>query len=184
MRTTWLGISALVGLVGAVAVCRAGEGLETENVKLRAKLKKLEAENQVLRAKLARLQAKQDKVAEGNADKLRLHAKDLRRLMDLDKALQENPKDGALQKKAAALARQLAPDLRGHPLIWRVLLKTRTLKDGLSLADAEKLLGPPTEKSGKHVGWYFNPRHRRHVAPYLSANVTKEGLADWNLGSR
>jgi hypothetical protein len=51
------------------------------------------------------------------------------------------------------------------------------------LPDAEKLLGPPTEKSDRQVGWYFNPLNR-HVAPYLCAEVTKEGLAEWKLSNR
>ena len=122
------------------------------------------------------------KVPGGKADKARRDT-DLRLLSYLDKALNEKPNDGAVQQDAAALATRLAPDLPGNPLIWQVLLKTRTLKDGLSLPDAEKLLGLPTEKSDKQVGWYFNPLNR-HVAPYLNAKVTKEGLAEWKLTNR
>jgi hypothetical protein len=63
------------------------------------------------------------------------------------------------------------------------LLKTRTLKDGMSLSAAMKLLGPPTAMSDKHVEWYFNPRGL-HVAPFVSAKMTKEGLTEWKRGNR
>lgn len=68
-------------------------------------------------------------------------------------------------------------------MVWEVLIKTRTLKDGMSLAEAEELLGPPARKSAKTVGWYFNP-HGRHVAPYLHAKFWKDGLAEWGLAKQ
>src|SRR5262249_56396323 len=55
------------------------------------------------------------------------------------------------------------------------LLKTPALKDGMSLSAAMKLLGPPTTLTDKYVEWYSNPRGQ-HVAPYVTAKVTKEGL--------
>jgi hypothetical protein len=180
MGTKWLGVCALLGLAVAVATCRADEG--SEAAKLRAKVKELEAENKALRAEVAQLKDELGKVPGGKSDKARLDT-DLRLLSYLDKALDEKPNDGAVRQDAAALGARLAPDLPGNPLIWRVLLRTGTLKDGMSLPDAEKLLGPPTEKSDKQVGWYFNPQGR-HVAPYLYAKVTKEGLAEWKLSSR
>ena len=150
--------------------------------RLKARVERLEAENKALRAEVVRLREELYKVPGGKSEGARLDT-DLRLLAYLDKALGERPNDPGVRLDAAALATRLAPDLRGNPLVWQVLLKTGTLKDGMALRDAEKLLGPPTEKSAERVGWYFNPRNR-HVAPYLHARVTKEGLAGWELNSR
>lgn len=63
------------------------------------------------------------------------------------------------------------------------LPKTPALKDGMSLSAAMKLLGPPTTLTDKYVEWYSNPRGQ-HVAPYVTAKVTKEGLMEWKFGNR
>lgn len=182
MQTKWLGACAVLGLAIVVTAGRADDGSRAEIAKLGAKVKELEAENQALRAEVVRLKDRQYKIPGGKADEARLDA-DLRLLEHLGKTLKEKPNDQAVRAEAAALATRLAPRLPGNLWIWWVLLTTRTLKDGLSLADAEKLLGPATGKSDKHVDWYFNPRNR-HVAPCLSARVTKEGLVEWDLGMR
>jgi hypothetical protein len=54
----------------------------------------------------------------------------------------------------------------------------------MTVEQAEKLLGPATEKTAGRVGWYFNPNHQRHVAPFLGARVTEKGLVGWKLISR
>ena len=183
MGTKWLGVCAVLGLAVAVAACRADEGSETEIAKLRAKVKELETENKALRTEVAQLKDELAIAPGGKPDKARLDT-DLRLLLSLDKALNEKPNDQTVQQEAGALATRLAPDLPGNPKVWRVLLKTRTLKDGMSLAGAMKLLGLPTEKSDEDVGWYFNP-YGLHVAPYLRAKVTKEGrLAEWKIINR
>jgi hypothetical protein len=183
MGTKWLGVCAVLGLAVAVAASRADEASGAGIARLGAKAKELRAENKSLRPEVAQLKDEPAKAPVGKPDKARLDT-DLRLLLSLDKALNENPNDRTIQQDAAALAARLAPDLRGNPLIWRVLLKTRTLKDGMSLAGAEQLLGPPTEQSDKDVGWYFNPDGRLHVAPCLHAKVTKEGLAEWKIYNR
>lgn len=142
----------------------------------------MEIANQTLRSEVARQKDILHKIPGEKPDKARLD-KDLHLLSDLYKALNEKPDDKAVVKEAAALATRLGPYLPGNTLIWHILLKTRTLKDGLSLAEAMLLLGPPTDMSNQHVGWYFNPRNR-HVAPYLYAKVTKEGLAEWKISNR
>jgi hypothetical protein len=164
-----------------VPCCRLAAADE-DVARLRARVEQLEAENKALRAEVVRLKDELYKVPGGKSDEARL-ATDLRLLAYLDRALGERPNDPGVRLDAAALATRLAPDLPGNPLVWRVLLKTGTLKDGMSLRDAEKLLGPPTEKSDELVGWYFNPRNR-HVAPYLHARVTKDGLAEWKITKR
>ena len=68
--------------------------------------------------------------------------------------------------------------------MWQVLLETKVLEDGMTVEQAENLLGPATEKSPDRLGWYDNPDHRRHVAPYLGDRVTKKGLVGWKLISR
>jgi hypothetical protein len=182
MGTKWLAVYAVVGMAVAVAPGWADEAADAEVAKLRARVKELEGENRALRDEVARLRGELDKVPGGKSAKARLDT-DLRLLAYLDKALGEKPNDPSVRLDAAALATGLAPDRPGNSLVWQVLLKTDTLKDGMSLRDAEKLLGPPTEKSEEQVGWYFNPRNR-HVAPYLHAEVTKDGLAGWKLTSR
>jgi hypothetical protein len=177
-----LGIGAMLALAVAVTACQADEGAEGEIAKLRAKVKELETKNQALEAEVARLKDILYKVPATKPDQARLD-KDLRALSDLNKALNEKPDDKAVLKEAAALAKQLGPHLPGNGFVWEILLKTRTLKDGLSLAEALLILGPPTDMSKEHAGWYFNPLGR-HVAPYLRAKVTKEGLVDWTKNSR
>jgi regulator of replication initiation timing len=63
------------------------------------------------------------------------------------------------------------------------LPKKEKLKDGMSLSAAMKLLGPPTRISDDHVEWYSNPRGL-HVAPFVCAKMTKEGLKEWKFGNR
>jgi hypothetical protein len=172
-----VGIALVVALAAAA---RAGEGPDAELARLRERVKALEAENAALRAEVARLK----RVASAPAAKPdEAQQAGLRKLVELERALGEKPDDPAVRKEAGDLAAKLAPDLPGNRLVWNVLLKAGVLKDGMTLNDAEKLLGPPTDKSGKVVGWYFNPTNR-HVAPYLHAQPTEEGLMGWKLTSR
>jgi hypothetical protein len=182
MGAKWRSVGAVLGLAVAVTACRAGEGPQTEIDKLRAKVKELEIKNHNLRSEVTRLKDILYIVPGNKPGKARLD-KDLHLLADLDKALNRKPDNKAVVKEAADLAKRLGPYLPGNRLIWQILLKTGTLKDGLSLAEALLLLGPPTDMSNQYVGWYFNPRNR-HVAPYLYAKVTKKGLAEWKLTSR
>ena len=108
---------------------------------------------------------------------------DLRKLLPLAEILNEKPDDPTARQDAAAVAIRIAPHMQGNRIVWAVLIKTRTLKDGMSLAEAEELLGPPARKSDKSVGWYHNPQSA-HVAPYLRANVWKDGLAEWTLNNQ
>jgi outer membrane murein-binding lipoprotein Lpp len=181
MGTEWLSGWVVLGMA-ALAPCWAHDESGAEVAKLRARVTELESENRSLRHEVARLKSDLDNVPGGKSEKARL-ATDVRLLHYLDKALDEKPNDINVRLDAAALATRLAPDLPGHLLVWQALLKTETLKDGMSLRDAEKLLGPPTEKCDEYVGWYFNPRNR-HVAPYLHARVMKNRLAGWKLTSR
>ena len=124
----------------------------------------LEAENKLLQAEVTRLS--------------------LQLLKALDRLLRVEPHDRGVQLDAAVLASQLAPKSPGNRLVWRVLLATGTLRDGVSLAEAERLLGPPTTRSDKQVEWYFNPESALHVAPYLRARITDAGLTEWKEGRR
>ncbi len=116
---------------------------------------------------------------------------DLRKLLPLAGILNEKPDDATARQEAAGLAIRLAPHLPGNRMVWEVLIKMRTLKDGMSLPDAEELLGSPARKSEKFVVWYAHP-DSKHVTPYLRANVQKlranvqatvqkDGLAEWTL---
>ena len=102
--------------------------------------------------------------------------KDLRSLLALNKTLEEKPDDPTALQDAAALAERLAPHLPGNRVVWLILIKTRTSRDGMSLASAEKILGhPPTRKTDQEVGWYFNEAGRHVVA--LPACQSREGRA-------
>ena len=104
----------------------------------------------------------------------------LRKLSPLVAILNEKPDDPTARQDAAALPVRLAPHRPGNRMVWEVLIKTRSLKDGMSLKEAEELLGPPARRSDKFVGWYAHP-DSKHVTLYLCANVQKEGLAEWTL---
>jgi hypothetical protein len=182
MATKSLTISIVLALTLVVTAGRADEDSKAENVKLRAKIQELETANQTLKDEVARLKGILYKIPETKPDEARLN-KDLGALTNLYKALKEKPEDKEMLKEAGALAKRLGPYAPGNSLVWHTLLSTRTLKDGLTLAEAFVLLGPPSDLSNEYVGWYFNPRGR-HVAPYLHAKITKDGLADWKIGSR
>ncbi|MFN0128598.1 MAG: hypothetical protein ACKV19_18150 [Verrucomicrobiales bacterium] len=105
---------------------------------------------------------------------------ELRRLASLARVLQEKPDDSTAQQDAAAVAMRLAPYVQGDRMVWEVLIQTRSLKDGMSLAEAEALLGPPARKDDKSVGWDYNI-NGWHVAPCLHAKVWKDALAEWKI---
>jgi hypothetical protein len=177
MTSNKLGALAVLTLALSAVVGRADDA---DVARLKERVKALEAENAALKAEVARLKHTA-KVTAAEADPA--HQAGLRKLLELEKALGENSDDAAVREEAADLAAKLAPDLPGNRLVWGMLIKARVLTDGMTLKDAEKLLGPPTEKSGKVVGWYFNPAHA-HVAPYLHAQPTEDGLVGWKLNSR
>jgi hypothetical protein len=135
---------------------------ENETTDLATGIEELRSSNTILRAEVKRL--------------------NLQLLKSLEKLLRADPHDHAAQRDAAALAAQLAPDLPGNPIVWRVLVATGTLKDGMPLAAAENLLGPPTTRSDTHVEWYFNSLRR--AAPCLRADLTPQGLTGWKLFRR
>jgi hypothetical protein len=95
----------------------------------------------------------------------------------------DQPIRESARREAMRVAAKLAPTLQGNELIWRVLLKTGMLKDGMSRSEAIRLLGCPTETTATQVQWYFNPQGR-HVAPFLCASINLENLENWKLGKR
>ena len=89
---------------------------------------------------------------------------------------------------------KLAAELPRDTEVWRALAHTKAL-NGLTLAQATKLLGPPTDDDipfGRLGGggienrnqkptaytWYYNPSGR-HVADGLRAKVKDGKLIDW-----
>src|SRR4051794_17709870 len=169
-------------LLAFLSVPYGGLAAADEDVaRLKARVEKLEAENKALRAEVVRLKDEY-KVPGGKSDEARL-ATDFRRLVELDQALRKAPADSKVRQEAAELAKRLAK-LQPGKVVWQVLLNTGVLKDGMSVAEAEKLLGPATGKSDRHVEWYFNPGDKLHVAPNLTAKVTKDGLSGWKVDRR
>src|SRR5688572_16061539 len=96
----------------------------------------------LLRANLASCQpqGKLETPPQEKPDQAKL-AKDLNLLLALKKTLEEKPNDPTVLEDAKTLAAQLAPHLPGNRVVWQLLIKTRTLKDEMSLANAEKILG-------------------------------------------
>jgi hypothetical protein len=179
MTTQRLTALALLGLTATAAFGQADPPAVAEVAKLKAQVNALEAENAALRTEVANLKGFSVKAPAGKPDKAAL-----RRLLELEKALGAKPDDPDVRKEAAELATHLAPDLPGNQLVWSLLLKAGVLKDGMAVKDAQKLLGPATDQSDGIIGWYFNPGHRLHVAPYLYAKVTKDELSEWKLNRR
>ncbi|MFL5244804.1 MAG: hypothetical protein ACJ8FY_22110 [Gemmataceae bacterium] len=182
-----IGLFCLLGVpYGRLAIA------DESSASLKARVELLEAENKALRAEVNRLKEKLDKPAGAKPDEARLEA-DFRRLAELERALRKEPADTKLRQEASELAKNLAKHKPGK-IVWQVLLTTGVLKDGMSIKEAEKLLGPATGTGDRHIEpakgttdrqieWYFNPDNR-HVAPNLTAKVTKDGLSGWQIGSR
>jgi hypothetical protein len=145
---------------------------DPEIARLTAEVERLQSENKALKGD-----------AEARVGLARLGL-DVRLLHHLQEAMREKPDDRSLRTDAADLAKRIAPHSKGNRTVWQVLLDTKVLDDGMTVERAEKLLGPATEKSPERLGWYFNPNHQRHVAPFLGAGVTEKGLVGWKLTSR
>ena len=119
---------------------RDARGDDPEVAKLQAKVERLEKENAELRkAELVRLGA------------------DTRILNHLAKAMRDRPDDRGLRSDAADLAKRLAPRFQGNRTVWEVLLETKTLEGITTVEEAEKMLGPATEKTDKRIGLVLQP---------------------------
>ncbi|HNQ22585.1 MAG TPA: hypothetical protein PKK06_05765 [Phycisphaerae bacterium] len=70
----------------------------------------------------------------------------------------------------------------GLTLAWDILLRSGRLHDGITLAQAEQILGPPTERRDDSVDWYANSP--RHVNPKLWARLREDQLYDWTNSLR
>lgn len=141
---------------------------------LRARIRHLEAQCEALRAEVLKLGGSPN----ATTAEIQL-VSDLRRLEELAKRLDTEVPDAGIRKEAAALAERLALSSPNRAN-WRVLVKTGVLRDGMVLKDAERLLGPPSDRSDERAGWYHNP-HNVHVAPYLYARLKGDQLSDWKL---
>jgi len=180
MRNLLLGTLCLTTL--AVAPRNAVAVADVQTEQLQAKVKQLEAQVKSLQAEVARLKSllESAKITKENPKA----AAEARRLADLYRALQKDPRNRDLRERALVLAKKLALARPLYRIAWHVLLTGGALMDSMSLADAEKLLGPRTDDTKGSVGWYFNPNHRLHVAPYLTAQKTQHGLSGWKIVNR
>jgi pimeloyl-ACP methyl ester carboxylesterase len=64
------------------------------------------------------------------------------------------------------------------------LITDGVLHDGMAPEEAEAVLGPATGKTDRAYDWYWNPGHRRHVAPFLGAKFKDGKLSDWRSDNR
>src|SRR5262249_58386242 len=113
-----------------------------------AEVERLQSENKALKSD-----------AEARVQLARLGL-DVRLLHHLQEAMRDKPDDRSLRTDAAVLARRIAPHAQGNRTVWQALLDTKGLEDGMTVEQAEKLLGPATEKSAERGGWEFHPDHR------------------------
>ncbi len=143
-----------------------------------ARVRELEAEVRALKKQVAALE-----LALKRADPV--YQSDLvRRFGEARARLKEKPGDAGALTAAREAATELARLPTASHVGWQPLLDTGLLKDGMTPAEAEALLGPPTERRPGRVGWYHNPGHRMHVAPYLSAAEADGRLTGWVLNRR
>lgn len=152
-----------------------------DNAQLKLRVEQLELEVKALRGEVTRLREELAGEPAVNTEQARL-ALDIRLLSHLVSAVDKEPDNLSLRKDTADLARRLAREWPGR-VAWNCLLKLGVLHDGISIGEAERILGPQTDEFAGHVGWYFNP-HGRHVAPYLHAKVTEEVLTEWGISNR
>ena len=114
-----------------------------------------------------------------------------------------HPEDKKLRNRLAALAKASArvadrpgastrpgPETRpagpapkiGLESAWDVLLALGVLRDGMTPQQAAAILGKPTDRGAKHVGWYHSTPRR--VNPYLVAELAEGKLVKWKVSSR
>ncbi len=172
-QRNWI-LLAIVLLIGTLAGWDTSEAKEEsgQHDDVRAKNEsKLEEEVAKLRKLLAESQKQR-------------RESDILLLVYLDRQIEAKTADDSMTRNARRVAKRLAPTEKGNRLVWRVLISTRTLHDGLSLAEAKHLLGPPTNQTSSTVGWYFNPNNR-HVAPFLRATIDEnKATHSWRTGNR
>ena len=169
-------------LFGSAALnLRADDEPKNELERLQTKVQRLEIENKQLQAEVNRWreQALNPRRPESGKRLVR----DMDRLEVVRKELKAKPNDPKLIKEATFLGRRLAQSSPFPSRGWETLLEIGALKDGLTIEDAEGLLGPATSENEGWVDWYYNPMGR-HVAPSLSATVGKSGLTQWKLDRR
>jgi len=66
----------------------------------------------------------------------------------------------------------------------KALIDNGILYDGMTRAEAEAILGPPTGERNGCLFWYHNPGNRWHVAAYFSAELQDRKLINWQTGNR
>ena len=70
----------------------------------------------------------------------------------------------------------------GLTAAWKLLMDIGAVHDGMTLERAIEVLGEPTDRGAKYVGWYLNTP--RHVNPYLVAEVEGDRLKAFRTTSR
>jgi uncharacterized protein len=88
----------------------------------------------------------------------------------------------------------IVTNLDVHPLTAKMLglsyperqklVKDGVLHDGMTLDEAEAILGPATGKTDNACDWYWNPGGRLHVASFFGAKIKDGKLFDWRSDNR
>ena len=172
------GIFGLCLLLAIAAANVSADEPQTETERWRKIVQQLQTENRALRQEVLNLKEAQV-FAIGNDTRKRL-VRDSERLEVVRKALKNDPTDAKMRKEAEYLGRRLAQSRIFATPGWFALLEIGALKDGLSIEDAESLLGPATDENDAMAIWYFNPLGR-HVAPALWAKKRADGLILWKI---
>lgn len=174
-------ILSLCLFFGSVSLPPQGEVQREEVGRLQARIGLLEQENKGLRAQVEGLKETLGFSGGPEARKRLMASAD--RLKTVREMLQRDPDNANLRKEALTLGRRVVRFTFYAPMVWQTLLDIGALKDGLTIDEAEDLLGPATDGHETWIGWYYNP-WGRHVAPFLSAQVGKNGLSNWKIGRR
>jgi antitoxin component YwqK of YwqJK toxin-antitoxin module len=116
------------------------------------------------------------------------------------KDVNDGPNLRDIKYKVNELAKALARPRPPSPFAWQVLIDNKILKDGMTIEEADGILGHPTDRGYNgynkvredvmtrkepednlwNVGWYYN-FWDFHVAPYLTAKIRDNKLYDWEI---
>jgi hypothetical protein len=96
-----------------------------------------------------------------------------------------HPEDEGLRGRLAAIAEGSCRLTAGGGVMppfeaWRTLIVTGVLRDGMTVGEAEGVLGKPTAATGEGMAWRVESG--RHVNPSVGATLKEGKLSGWRAG--
>ena len=118
--------------------------------------------------------------AELASTKDQLHKTEYALLLEMRDSIAKKPEPFSKHGIAKEIAERIAINRPNNNYIWWVLTRTNGLSDGMTLADAETILGPATDKSDpEFVYWYDSGGDDPEK---LRATRHEDKLAQWITG--